>query len=64
MLVLTRKLQERIRIGDNVVVTVLRVKGNTVRLGVEAPQDVQILRGELPQFDDETLSLRGARRSA
>ncbi|MCA9177496.1 MAG: carbon storage regulator [Planctomycetales bacterium] len=51
MLVLTRKLQEQIRIGDNVVVTVLRVQGNSVRLGVEAPQEVSILRGELPVFD-------------
>lgn len=53
MLVLTRKLQEQLRIGDNVTVTVLRVKGNTVRLGIEAPRDVSILRGELPRFDDD-----------
>ena len=52
MLVLTRKLQEKIRIGDNVTVTVLRVKGNAVRIGIEAPQDVSILRGEIPRFDD------------
>lgn len=53
MLVLTRKLQERICIGDNIVVTVLRVNGSTVRLGIEAPQEVRVLRGELDQFEAE-----------
>lgn len=48
MLVLTRKLQEQIVIGDNIKVTVLRVKGNTVRLGIEAPRQVRVVRAELP----------------
>ena len=48
MLVLTRKLQERIKIGDNVTITVLRVKGNTVRIGIEAPRSVRVIRAELP----------------
>jgi carbon storage regulator CsrA len=48
MLVLSRKTQERIQIGDNVVVTVLRVKGNMVRIGIEAPKDVRVMRAELP----------------
>lgn len=48
MLVLTRKLHEKIVIGDNVVVTVLRTKGNSVRLGIEAPRSVKVVRGELP----------------
>ena len=52
MLVLTRKSQDSIRIGDHIKVTVLRIKGNTVRLGVEAPEDVRIVRGELPHFGD------------
>ena len=47
MLVLTRKLKESIRIGDAITVTVLRVKGNTVRLGIEAPREVRVVRGEL-----------------
>ena len=47
MLVLTRKLQEKIRIGDQVTITVLRTKGKTVRLGIEAPADVPVIRGEL-----------------
>ncbi|MDP7018942.1 MAG: carbon storage regulator [Pirellulaceae bacterium] len=48
MLVLTRKSQEQIRIGDDIVVTVLRVKGNSVRVGVEAPRQIRVVRGELP----------------
>lgn len=47
MLVLTRKLQEQIRIGENITLTILRVKGSTVRLGIEAPRSVRVVRGEL-----------------
>ena len=47
MLVLTRKLGEVIRVGDTVTVRVLEVKGNQVRLGVEAPADVRIYREEV-----------------
>ena len=47
MLVLTRKQNEKIRIGSSIVITVVRMKGKTVRLGIEAPSDVNILRGEL-----------------
>lgn len=47
MLVLTRKAQEQIRINDNITVTILRIKGNTVRVGIEAPRDVHVVRGEL-----------------
>ena len=47
MLVLTRKLGEVIRVGDSVTVRVLEVKGNQVRLGVEAPADVRIYREEV-----------------
>jgi|GEM_PF-719263 carbon storage regulator CsrA len=49
MLVLTRKLQETIKIGDNVTIHILRVKGNTVRLGIDAPRQVRIVRGELTE---------------
>jgi carbon storage regulator len=48
MLVLTRKQQQQIKIGDEIVVTILRVKGNTVRVGIEAPRSVRVVRGELP----------------
>jgi carbon storage regulator CsrA len=48
MLVLTRKLQQQIKIGQQITVTILRVKGQTVRVGIEAPRDVRVVRGELP----------------
>ena len=47
MLVLTRKLGEVIRVGESVTVRVLEVKGNQVRLGVDAPADVRIYREEI-----------------
>jgi carbon storage regulator len=47
MLVLSRKVGERLVIGDNVTVVVNKVAGNRVTLGVEAPDDVRIIRGEL-----------------
>ena len=57
MLVLSRKIGERINIGDDIVVEVRRVAGNRVTLAVEAPRSVRILRGELLQpateFRDE-----------
>ena len=53
MLVLTRKPQEKIQIGDNITITVIKTKGKTVRLGIEAPSDVNVLRGELT-FDVES----------
>src|SRR5215204_6888040 len=53
MLVLTRKYQEKIRIGDNITITVLRTKGKAVRLGIEAPMNVPVIRGEL-SFEHES----------
>lgn len=47
MLILTRRVGETLRIGDDVSVTVLRVKGNQVRLGVSAPRDVSVHREEI-----------------
>ena len=54
MLVLTRKLQEDICIGENVKITVLRISGNSVRIGIEAPRDLRIVRGELELRVDES----------
>jgi len=48
MLVLTRKAQQEIRVGENITITILRVKGQSVRVGIEAPRDIKIVRGELP----------------
>ena len=50
MLVLSRKERERIRLGDSIVLTVVQVSGDRVRIGVEAPPDVLILREELEAF--------------
>lgn len=47
MLVLSRKRDERIVIGDNIVITVVEVRGDKVRLGIEAPNDVPVHRQEV-----------------
>ncbi|MEK7556191.1 MAG: carbon storage regulator CsrA [Patescibacteria group bacterium] len=47
MLILTRRVGETLNIGDNVTVTVLGVKGNQVRIGVNAPKDVPVHREEI-----------------
>jgi len=47
MLVLSRKETQRIRLGESIVVTVVRVSGDKVRLGIEAPADILVLRDEL-----------------
>ena len=47
MLVLTRKINETIMIGDNIEITVVSISGDTVRLGIEAPREVKILRREV-----------------
>jgi carbon storage regulator len=47
MLVLTRRKNQSIVIGDNVIVTVLEVKGDQIRLGITAPREVQVYREEL-----------------
>jgi carbon storage regulator len=63
MLVLTRKLGEVIRVGDTVTVRILEVKGNQVRLGVEAPADVRIYREEVYRAirrENEEAALREA----
>lgn len=47
MLVLSRKLGEKIVIGDQIVVTVVKIDRNQIRLGIEAPQDVAVYREEI-----------------
>ena len=49
MLVLSRKVGEKILIGDNISVTIVRVAQGTVRVGVEAPQEMAIVREEIKQ---------------
>jgi len=50
MLVLTRKVNERIEIGDGIVLTLLRIKGQQARIGIEAPREMRIRRAELPKL--------------
>jgi carbon storage regulator len=52
MLVLSRRQHQRIRLGDSIVVTVVRVSGDKVRLGIEAPKNMLILREELELHHD------------
>jgi carbon storage regulator len=47
MLVLSRRESQRIQLGESIVVTVVRVNGDRVRLGIEAPGSIRVLRGEL-----------------
>ena len=47
MLVLTRKHDEQIMIGNNIIITVTAIQGNKVRIGIDAPQDIPVLRGEV-----------------
>ena len=54
MLILTRRINESLVIGDDVTVTILGVKGNHVRVGVDAPRDVSVHREELAHKDNKT----------
>ena len=47
MLILTRKLGEAIKLGDEITVSIVEIKGNHVRLGIDAPADVMVYRKEL-----------------
>ncbi len=47
MLVLARRKQQSIVIGDEIVVTILEIKGKEIRLGIEAPKEISVLREEL-----------------
>ncbi len=56
MLVLSRKPGERIMIGDDIAITIVRIGPNAVRIGIEAPRDMNIVREELQRlsgFDGE-----------
>ena len=54
MLVLTRKADEEILIGNDIKITLIRVRGNSVRIGIDAPREVRVVRGELESLDTKT----------
>ena len=56
MLVLTRKPAETINIGNHIVIKVIKTARGTVKLGIEAPEDVRIVRGELTETPVATAS--------
>ena len=64
MLVLSRKESERIRLGDSIVLTIVRVSGDKVRLGIEAPPDVLVLRDELKPLAQGESAKPGEQRKA
>lgn len=47
MLVVTRRERETIRIGRNITITITKIKGNSVRVAIDAPREIDIARGEL-----------------
>lgn len=47
MLVLTRKAKQQIQLGENIVITILQVRGQAVRVGIEAPHEVRVVRSEI-----------------
>ena len=62
MLVLSRKVGEKLVIGDNITIVVNRVAGNRVTIGIDAPEEVRIIRGELKpvveQFRGRTIEVQ------
>ena len=63
MLVLSRKESQRVRLGDSIVLTIVRVSGDRVRLGIEAPSDIVILREEL-DHEEENQQLKPQKSAA
>jgi len=62
MLVLTRRAEQTIRIGRDITVTILRIQGRTVKVGIQAPSAMEVLRGEL--VAEQPLPQEGASRRA
>jgi carbon storage regulator len=63
MLVLTRKVEQKIRIGTDVVITVLKVQGDQVSIGIEAPRELQIVREELLATDSPHSAIRSKKKN-
>lgn len=58
MLVLSRKESQRVKLGESIVLTIVRVSGDRVRLGIEAPSDIVILREELDHEENPPMISR------
>ncbi len=56
MLVLTRKKEQKIRIGQDIKITILKIQGNQVSIGIEAPKNTQIVRDELINMEENEFS--------
>lgn len=64
MLVLGRKLGEEVWVGSDIRVTIIKVEGGTVRLGIEAPSEVRIERAEISQLNKKPRRLVGTTNKA
>jgi carbon storage regulator len=64
MLVLSRRERERVRLGNDIVVTIVRVSGDKVRLGIEAPASIPVLRDELEAYSPDIAALKSVRPAA
>ncbi len=67
MLILSRRESERVHLGDDIVLTIVRVNGDKVRIGVEAPPNIKILRTELevsPKGNEPVAEQQTTRRAA
>ena len=64
MLILTRKANESLVIGDTVTVTVLEVRGGQVRIGIDAPREVQVYRKEIRRDDEARRRYQNRRQQA
>ena len=58
MLVLSRKESQRIRLGDSIVITIVKISGDKVRVGIDAPNNVLVLRDELETRDANPLAVK------
>lgn len=64
MLILSRRAKQRIKLGNDIIVTVIRISGDKVRLGIEAPADLVVLRDELEVFSPEQRAATAAEPAA
>ena len=63
MLVLSRKIGQGVRVGDDIRITVVKVDRNSVRIGIEAGDDITVRREEILVFDSEELEVEGSEQA-